>query len=312
MKLFSLLLLLLPHLQLTAQDNSVNQFAFSSQGQQVTMAYRYGKAISSNAKTVLLLHGKNFSGSYWKDVIYELLSNGYNVIAPDQIGFGNSSKPGRYQYSFHQLAYNTKQLLDTLGISNVIVLGHSMGGMLATRFALQYPQYCSRLVLEAPIGLEDWKLIVPYSTIDEEYQKEKQKTVASVKKYFLDSYFHQQWKPAYDTLLQQSTALLNDTAYAKSMALTSDMIYTQPVLYEFSKLKMPVTLIVGMLDKTAIGKERVSPTIAAKLGNYPVLSQQAAAAIPNCKLVQLKGIGHIPHIENRELFMAALLKAIDQ
>jgi len=46
------------------------------------------------------LHGKNFSGAYWQDTMTALLAEGYRVVAPDQIGFGKSSKPAHFQYSF--------------------------------------------------------------------------------------------------------------------------------------------------------------------------------------------------------------------
>lgn len=46
-------------------------------------------------------------------------------------------------------------LLNELDVSSARVMGHSMGGMLATRFALQYPDFVEQLVLLNPIGLED-------------------------------------------------------------------------------------------------------------------------------------------------------------
>jgi pimeloyl-ACP methyl ester carboxylesterase len=60
------------------------------------------------------------------------------VIAPDQMGFGKSSKPFGYQYSFALLAQHTRALLASLGIERCAVLGHSTGGMLAVRYA-----YCA-------------------------------------------------------------------------------------------------------------------------------------------------------------------------
>lgn len=80
---------------------------------------------------------------------------------PDQVGFGNSSKPEHFQYSFQQLALLTKKLVDTLGIQEINVLGHSMGGMLAVRFTLMYPDVVSKFILKDPIGLEDYKVKVP-------------------------------------------------------------------------------------------------------------------------------------------------------
>jgi pimeloyl-ACP methyl ester carboxylesterase len=104
-------------------------------------------------KTVLLLHGKNFFGASWKEAIEVLARNGHHVNVPDQVGFGKSSKPNIH-YSFHLLAANTKKLLDTLGIGKVMVVGHSMGGMLSTRLTLMYPGFVTHLVLEDPIGLD--------------------------------------------------------------------------------------------------------------------------------------------------------------
>src|ERR1700759_2930480 len=105
-----------------------------SQQQTVKMAYMDVPAAQPNGHTVLLLHGKNFPASYWEPTIRFLSARGYRVIAPDQIGFGKSSKPARYQYSFQQLASNPRAVLDAAGVATVSVVGHSMGGMLATRF----------------------------------------------------------------------------------------------------------------------------------------------------------------------------------
>src|SRR5690554_4366981 len=137
----------------------VDYFHFNSQQQDLKMAYMDIQPKDSNGKVVVLLHGKNFNGAYWKTSVDALTSEGYRVIVPDQIGFGKSSKPHSYQFSFQQLAINTKELIDYLSIDKISVLGHSMGGMLATRFTLMYPDNVEKLILENPIGLEDWKMV---------------------------------------------------------------------------------------------------------------------------------------------------------
>ncbi|MBD5653623.1 MAG: alpha/beta fold hydrolase [Candidatus Eremiobacteraeota bacterium] len=86
-----------------------------------------------NGRTVVLLHGKNFYGLYWETTIRDLTARGYRVVVPDQIGWGKSSKPA-IAYSFDLLAANTAKLLDTLGVARAVLVGHSTGGMLATRF----------------------------------------------------------------------------------------------------------------------------------------------------------------------------------
>lgn len=118
----------------------VHEFALDSQRQQLRMAYMDERPADWKGHTVLLLHGKNFSGAYWEPTMRALLARGYRVVVPDQIGFGKSSKPAAYQFSFAQLAANTRALLGSLGLERVIVVGHSMGGMLAVRFALQHSE----------------------------------------------------------------------------------------------------------------------------------------------------------------------------
>src|SRR3954465_4149468 len=118
----------------------VQRFEFESQRQKLHMSYLEVRPEKPNGRTVVLLHGKNFCAGTWEATIRALTGAGYRVIAPDQIGFCKSSKPDRYQYSFQQLAANTRALLDHLGVKRVTVAGHSTGGMLAVRYALLHPQ----------------------------------------------------------------------------------------------------------------------------------------------------------------------------
>src|SRR5437764_11733935 len=97
----------------------VKFFPLHIEGQDLRMAYMdvLPPHESSTRGTVVLFHGKNFFGAYWKDTIAVLSKAGYRVIVPDQIGFGKSSKPD-VRYSFQLLAENTKRLLDSLGIKD--------------------------------------------------------------------------------------------------------------------------------------------------------------------------------------------------
>ena len=76
------------------------------------------------------------------------------MIVPDQIGYGRSSKP-IIPYNFNDMARNTRAILQSLKIDKAMIVGHSMGGMLAARFATQYPDVTERLVIYNPIGLVD-------------------------------------------------------------------------------------------------------------------------------------------------------------
>jgi pimeloyl-ACP methyl ester carboxylesterase len=67
-------------------------------------------------------------------------------------------------------------------------------------------------------------------------------------------------------------------------------------------------LILGQYNRTAVGKERVSKEVAATMGNYPELGKQAAALIPDAKLIPIENCGHVPHLEAPAKFHAALLE----
>jgi len=180
----------------------VQYITLNIQDEVLKMAYMDVKPANANGHVVMLLHGKNFNGAYWGQTAKVLSENGYRVIIPDQIGFGKSSKPQHIQYSFQLLCQNTKAILDTLGIQKVCVLGHSMGGMVATRFTLMYPERVEKFILENPIGLEDWKVKVPYQSVVEWYQREIKQNYNSLKKYQQESYYHGTWKPEYDKWLE--------------------------------------------------------------------------------------------------------------
>ena len=289
--------------------HGVQYLGFKDQEQDLKMAYMDVQPREANGHAVLLLHGKNFSGAYWEKTIRALTGEGYRVIVPDQIGFGKSSKPTGYQYSFHALAAQTKALLEELGVNQVAVVGHSMGGMVATRFALMFPAATEKLVLVNPIGLEDWKRKVPYRTIDQNKEAEAKKKPEDVRRYMTKAYFDGKWKPEYEPLVEIQAGWLagpDRERMAQVSALTSDMVMTQPVLYEFPDLKVPTLLIIGDRDRTAIGKDAASPEVAATLGQYQVLGKQAAAAIPGAKLVEMPGLGHVPQFEDFEGYWKAL------
>jgi pimeloyl-ACP methyl ester carboxylesterase len=291
---------------------TVSYLALNSQHQQLKMAYMDVRPHSPNGKVVVLLHGKNFNGAYWKTTIEALTKSGYRVIAPDQVGFGKSSKPVGYQFTFQQLAQNTKALLNHLGIGKIYLLGHSMGGMIATRFTLMYPGMVSKLVLEDPLGLEDWKRVAPYASIDSNYKKEMKADFATAKKYQVQNYYHGTWKPEYDEWVKLQTAWLGDPHYptaAMDNALTSDMIFTQPVVYELNLIKAPTLLIIGSLDRTAINKDLVKdPAVKAQMGLYPTLAKHAQQQIRGSQLVLIDGVGHLPHIEAFDRFIQPLKK----
>jgi len=263
--------------------------------------------VKSNGETVILFHGRNFNVFYWKDVLSVLTAAGYRVVVPDQIGWGKSDKPNVH-YSFHLLAANNKKLLDSLGVKKVNVIGHSMGRMLAIRCALMFPDAVSKLILENLIGLEDYRVFVPYQATEELTKQELAATYESYRNY--QKTYYPVWKPEYEQYVAAQAEALDKPDFPNTTfvnALTSQMIYEQPVVYEFKNLRVPTLLIIGRENRTVVGKNRLPKDKQNKYGNYPELGRKTNREIKNSRLVELARVGHIPHIQAPEKFKIALL-----
>lgn len=291
----------------------VKEFKFHAQEQNLKMAFMDMSRVSAPEKTIVLLHGKNFSGEYYEDLAHRLMDRGYRVVMIDQIGFGKSTKPHSFQYSFQALSQYTMNLLDSIGVKNFQLMGHSMGGMLATRMALMYPDRITKLFLVDPIGLEDWKTMTPYHNIDQYYHAELSNSAERVKNYQLESYYDNNWRPEYDQWIRIPIGWLegpDSKLIAWNNALTYDMIFTQPVFYEFKLLKMPTVLVIGTRDRTALGKAWAPAGVKEKMGDYPKMGKTVAKMIPKCKLISLQGLGHLPFIEAPDQFWSAIEKQL--
>lgn len=293
-------------------DFEVKYYSFNSQRQSLEMAYIYleGKV---DRPIVTLMHGKNFNAHYWTSTALYLQKKGYGVLIPDQIGFGKSSKPANYQYSFSALAYHTRKLMASLKISKSIIIGHSMGGMLASRFALMYPELTQQLILVNPIGLENYLTYVEYKDTNFFYKNELAKTPEKIKGYQQKNYYDGQWNMKYEALTHFMIGQLqgpDKDLIAWVNAQTYDMIFTQPVVTEFKDLSIPVKLIIGTRDRTGPGRNWKKKGVKYEMGRYDRLGKTVASIIPNAKLYELDNLGHLPQIEDFGRFVKVLDKAL--
>ncbi|HEX9335321.1 MAG TPA: alpha/beta fold hydrolase [Pseudonocardiaceae bacterium] len=110
---------------------------------------------SGTGDAVVLLHGGGPGASAWSNFGRNIPVFGkeFHVIAPDQPGFGRSDKPTDHPQYFTHSADALLGLLDHLGIERTHLIGNSLGGGTAVRFALRHPDRAGRLVLMAPGGL---------------------------------------------------------------------------------------------------------------------------------------------------------------
>lgn len=285
----------------------VQHYPVTMEGRKLQMAYMdIAATAAANGRTALLFHGRNFGGYYWKNTIRFLSGKGYRVVVPDQIGFGKSSKPD-IGLSFHAAADQTRRLLDHLGIDRVTLIAHSMGSMFGVRFSLMYPQRVGQLVLEGPIGLEDYRLKVPFATNEDLAKEASSQSREALDRFYRGYFVH--WKPGYqvfaDVAWRWNTGP-DAELLSRVAAHTYRMAYEQPVVYELYRLPMPVLIIGGSKDRSAIGRNRVTPEVRDTMGRFADLVPAAAAAIPGARGVVLDDVGHIPHLEAAEQFHALL------
>src|SRR5215211_7321030 len=112
---------------------------------------RYLEVGSPNRKILILLHGIGASAERWSRVI-PTLSKYFHLIIPDIIGFGYSDKPA-VDYTMDFFIDFFRSFLDNLSISKANIIGSSLGGHVATEFAIRFNHMVEKLVLVSPAGM---------------------------------------------------------------------------------------------------------------------------------------------------------------
>jgi pimeloyl-ACP methyl ester carboxylesterase len=263
-------------------------------GQDVRIAYMdVAPQGQPNGHTVVLLHGNNFAGFYFGVVIDALRTEGFRVIVPDQIGYGRSSKP-IIPYYLADMARNTRAILQHLNIDKAMIVGHSMGGMLAARFATQFPGVTERLVLLNPIGLTDTRFNNPAADPDTAYKRNLASTYQTIRASLMRYVAHKPsaWNSEFESYVRIRYAWTLSADWprlARVQALISSLIYLDPVVYDWAHIQAP-TLVYGGAEDMLAG------TPAA----FQDGMKHIAATIPNGKarLELLPGLGHVPFMED--------------
>jgi pimeloyl-ACP methyl ester carboxylesterase len=255
-----------------------------------------------NGHTVLLLHGNNFGGFYFKAIIDGLTKEGFRVITPDQIGYGRSSKPIA-PFNFNSQARNTWRILQHEKVEKVMVVGHSMGGMLAARFATQFPKSVERIVIYNPIGLTDGRFERPMTPIDEGYAQtlktDYQSTRAGLSRYVAHN--PAAWNQEFETYtrIRYSWTLGADwPRLAMVQALIGQMLYADPVVHDWAHIQVP-TLAFGGAEDMLLGPAK----------NFQDRMAFLAKSVPNGngRVLLLPGLGHVPHLEAPDTVMPPLV-----
>jgi pimeloyl-ACP methyl ester carboxylesterase len=274
----------------------VSYLSFVLYGQPVRMAYMDVKpAGQANGQTVVLLHGFNFFGEAWGGTIDVLTREGFRVVVPDQIGFGRSSKPF-IPYTFNDMAINTRRLLQSLGVDRAAIVGHSMGGMLASRFAMAYPSVTTHVVMVNQIGLSDARPGRAPHYLDEAYDTTKaipprtyEQVRQSITRYFVT------WKPEYEKYVRIHwgwTLSPDWVRFSRVRAALSQMLTQETVVYDWQHIKSKALVIGGAKD---------TPTYAEQ-------AKHVAESIPGAELELIENVGHVPQFEAPDIFYPKLIR----
>src|SRR5580704_17855948 len=278
-------------------------------GEPVRMAYMDVAPAQPNGRTVVLLHGRNFPASYWAPIIKTLNQAGYRVVVPDQIGFGKSSKPTG-ELHFDTLARNTIALLDHLQIAKADIVAHSMGGMLAVRITRAYPDRISRLLLAAPIGLEDYRLYVPPTPTEKILENEDKLTAEGYRKQ-LEVNYSLKLPPDQVTPFIESRFNIKGAAdyprWLRAFVSSGQMIYCEPVVREIPLITQPTLFIMGADDHNAPGRPNAPEALRPKMGQNAELAKALAAKMPDARAEVIENTGHLAFLEARQKFDALML-----
>lgn len=284
-----------------AYPHAVSYIPLVVYGQDVRMAYMDVAPVGvPNGRVIVLLHGMNFGGFYFARPIEALRNAGFRVIVPDQIGFGRSSKP-IIPYNFHDMARNTRNLLQKVGVTRAVIFGHSMGGMLTARFASSYPDMVERAVICNAIGMTDIRWSGTWNTADDAYKTTMAQSndqnwagfYATIRRYFPGV----PWTPEYEKFVRilYAPSLSADwPRLAMVRAIYRQMPFLDPVIHDWEHIKARTLVIGGEKD----------------YDDYPEHARRAAKLIPNAEMVLIPGAGHVPHIQAPESFERELLKFV--
>lgn len=274
----------------------VHHLPISLGGEQYRMAYMDVAPVgASNGRTVVLFHGMNFFAAAFEPTIEALTGAGFRVLAVDRLGYGRSSKPDIH-YNLHMPARHTKALLDTLGIERAAIVGHSMGGMVATRFASTYPEVTTHVVMVNQIGLTDTRHGREWTDPQTAYEQALETSYQSVLRGHR-RYYPRGWKPEYLhwVWVQYGLTLSGDwPRMAKVRAAQRMILFEDPVVHEWQYIATKALVIGGEEDRL--------------VSDYPTLARNVAETLQNAELVLFPEVGHAPAFDNPDEFHAELIR----
>ena len=248
----------------------------------------------AGGRPLLAVHGFTGAKEDFADAPERLAADGWHVVAPDLRGHGGSDHPeGRSSYSLDRFTSDMSALVDALGWERFVLVGHSMGGMVAQLLALRAPARVRALALlntgpGPPEGYAPGLVDLGRQLVTQggmpllvDVQRQMESDLGS---------------PAHRRLLAERAGY-REFNYAKTLAASPDMwlalvdeMFTQPDRSEaLAALAVPTLVLVGEQDDAFLGP-----------------SKRLGEALPGARLVVIADAGHLPQFEAPEEWWSAL------
>lgn len=263
--------------------------------------------VEGKGSPIIFLHGIASSHRYWDGLIQKLDKN-HKIVAPDLLGFGRSPWPDIGYTVADHIAALSSTIEQVIGSEKAIVVGHSMGAILALNYALAHPERVDRLILLSP----------PYVSSREDLRKKLSgasmfESVMAMNSIVapLACWLHESLGTNSIVLFRPFIRDLPDAVVEDAVLHTwrsyngslEHVIIQQPLGELLEKMIRPVAIVVAKLDKTAdptglkgVGKTLGIPVIVVE-GEHNFLVQSGASATEFVR--HLIGDNALPKIPSR-------------
>ncbi|MCO7557321.1 alpha/beta fold hydrolase [Metapseudomonas otitidis] len=242
---------------------------------------------TGQGQPVVLIHGVGLNKEMWGGQVVGLATQ-YRVIAYDMLGHGDSPRP---EPGTELLGYadQLRELLDHLGLTQVTVIGFSMGGLVARAFALHYPQYLQGLVVLNSVfnRTPEQRAGVIARTAQAAQHGPDANAEAALSRWFSREY--QAANPAQIAAIRQTLASNDPQGYLTTYELfaTQDMYRAD----DLGNIRVPTLIATGELDP----------------GSTPEMAEQLAQRIPGARTAVLAEQRHMMPVESPRLVNQLLL-----
>lgn len=242
--------------------------------------------VKGDGQPLVFCHGFTTTGRFWREQL-EPFSRTHRVVVVNLPGHGPSARPEGRAYTIDEFADDIARVFDTLALREAVLVGLSMGGTIAQRFAMKHPKRIVGLVLvgATPHGLgPDVQVDNVLAAIDE-------LGVAQASQRVIERSFGP--RASRDLVEFAKREVIQTPEFVARRAIAS--LNESDTRDALGRIAVPALVICGRED-------RITP---------PAESQELAEGIPNARLVLLDDAGHFPMLEAPEAFNAELRQFID-